>query len=88
MLKVDDPEVRAFYQRSYNVATPPASSDEVLPFLFLNSLTAVCREPGAVNRPLSPAELNRATRIRLAFRVNLLKPFLKPVFIEWHLIYL
>ncbi|KAL5112190.1 Integrin alpha ina-1 [Taenia crassiceps] len=67
-LKVDDPEVRAFYQRSYDTATPPVSSDEVLPFLFLNSLTAVCREHSAADQPLSPVELNRATPVRLAFR--------------------
>ncbi|VDK35756.1 unnamed protein product [Taenia asiatica] len=68
VLKVDDPEVRAFYQRSYDAAVPLASSDEVLPFLLLNSLTAVCREPDAANKPLSPVELARATPVRLAFR--------------------
>ncbi|KAL5961921.1 Integrin alpha-6 [Taenia solium] len=68
VLKVDDPEVRAFYQRSYDTAVPIASSDEVLPFLLLDSLTAVCREPDAANKPLSPFELTRATPVRLAFR--------------------
>ncbi|EUB65016.1 Integrin alpha ina-1 [Echinococcus granulosus] len=68
VLKVGDPEVGEFYRRSYDAATPPANSDEVLPFLLLNSLMAVCREPGATNKPPSPAELDQATPVRLAFR--------------------
>ncbi|VDM33920.1 unnamed protein product [Hydatigera taeniaeformis] len=68
LLKVDDPEVRLFYQRMNKTATPPAGSDEMLPFLFLNSLTAYCRDHSAADKPLSPAELIRATPVRLAFR--------------------
>ncbi|CDS40254.1 integrin alpha ps [Echinococcus multilocularis] len=68
VLKVGDPEVGEFYQRSYDAATPPANSDEVLPFLLLNSLMAICREPGDTNKPPSPAELDQATPVRLAFR--------------------
>lgn len=77
VLKVDDKEVRAFYQRSarFDAATSlglsSTDSDETMPFLFLtNAQTAICRDPANAGRPPSQAELTRATSVRLAFRVS------------------
>ncbi|KAM7541664.1 hypothetical protein Aperf_G00000027885 [Anoplocephala perfoliata] len=69
-LKVGDPEVRVFYQRSAGDNTVPEYSDQSLPFLLLlNSQNAICRDHGVPRgTPPTPLELNRATTVRLAFR--------------------
>nr|CDS32853.2 integrin alpha ps [Hymenolepis microstoma] len=73
VLKVSDPEVRVFYQRSArdngdNVL--PENSDESLPFLLLlNSQKAICRDHSVPpHTPPTSSELTRAATVRLAFR--------------------
>lgn len=73
LLKIDDSEVRVFYQRSAgdsDVNLPPEISDLSLP-LLLASQEAICREynvpPGT---PPTRSELYQGHRVRMAFRVS------------------
>ncbi|KAM3173211.1 hypothetical protein ACTXT7_012961 [Hymenolepis weldensis] len=72
VLKISDPEVRIFYQRSAgnNCDNMPENSDESLPFLLLlNSQRAICRDHSVpVDTPPTPSELAQAATVRLAFR--------------------
>ncbi|VDO04188.1 unnamed protein product [Rodentolepis nana] len=75
ILKVSDPEVRVFYQRSASNNGDnmlPENSDESLPFLLLlNSQQAVCRDHSIPpHTPPTRSELARAATVRLAFRMT------------------
>lgn len=74
-LKVGDPQVRVFYRRSAGDNADnmvPEYSDESLPFLLLlDSQSAICRDHNVPHgTPPTQSEFNRATTVRLAFRVS------------------